>query len=87
MVFRRFFLMTSVLAAAFLSFTETIAARIDRAIAIGLAWLGIDPGQAFQFAAGPTLALDSPGQAIDPALMHSLRHEAGVPRRAAPRHC
>lgn len=31
-------------------------------------------------AAGPTLAFDIPGVAADPALLNSLRHEAGMRR-------
>lgn len=35
----------------------------------------------------PALALDAPGVPLDSALTNSLRHEAGTPRRAAPRNC
>lgn len=80
------------IAAAFASFTLAVDRTIERAIeglerfAIALlACLGY-AGERIDLAGQPALALDMPGQALDPALMQSLRHESAVPRRSADRH-
>jgi hypothetical protein len=63
--------------------SSAVVMAFDRFVS---ALLAIVPAKPRLATDGPALARDIRGQTIDPALRQSMRHEAGVSRRAAPRH-
>jgi len=87
MVIRRFLAFASLAIAAIVGFPSAFVAAVDRGIdraldfIASLGWASL-PRLVID---GPTLELESPGVPFDPALQHSLRHEANHDHRAAAR--